>query len=121
MAPSARPIPGVIYCNRNFVSVASPAELEDIKARVVVRAVDQAARVDEHVRRLDDLRPIWPVINEASGGGGHERTNLVRSILIADIEHAHAGVLVGRENQVGANEASGPVFVDVVRAEMTAL
>ena len=48
----------------------------------------------------------------------HPRRDLFRPILIADVEHAHAGVVIGREDRLLADEAAGPVLVQVVRAEV---
>jgi hypothetical protein len=51
----------------------------------------------------------------------HESTDLLGPVRVGDVEHAHARVLVGGEDQLGADQAAGPVLVDVVRAEMAAL
>ena len=56
-----------------------------------------------------------------AGAGGTQAPTSLGPVLVADVEHAHAGVLIGREDQLGADEAAGPVLVDVVRAEMAAL
>src|SRR4029079_11142248 len=42
-------------------------------------------------------------------------------MLVADVEYADAGVLICREDQLGADERARPVLMDVVRAEVTAL
>ena len=47
----------------------------------------------------------------------HPRRDLLRRKGVADVEDAHAGVVVGGENRLLAAEAARPVLVQVVRAE----
>ena len=50
----------------------------------------------------------------------HERGDFLRPELVLDVVHAQARVLVGGEDQLLADEAARPIFVDVVRPEMAA-
>ena len=60
--------------------------------------------------RIRERRRLWR----------HQRADFLRREGLGYVEDADARVLVGRENQLRADETSGPVFVDIVRAEMPA-
>src|SRR5262245_3001148 len=73
----------------------SSAVFQDEEPGVVVRAVDQAARVHEDVGGLDDAGAVGPMVHHARRRRRHPGADLVRPELIANVEHPHAGVLVG--------------------------
>src|SRR6516165_6305520 len=70
-------------------------KLHDVQPCIVVGAVNQSLRVDEDVGRLNDAVAIDPMIDEARVGRRHQRANFLRPEWIADVEDAHAGILVG--------------------------
>ena len=80
-------------------------------AAVVIGAVDQACGIDEHVGGLDHLGTVGPVVHQARGRRRHQRARLLRSILIANIEHA----LPHRRLAGGPVHAGNPVPAGLAR------
>src|SRR6266852_711645 len=106
---------------RRGVTPSSAKVFRDVKPGIVIGAIHNPIAVDEYVGGLNDAGAVRPVIDEAARRGRNERADLDRPVLIADIEHAHARVLIRREDQLRAHEAAGPVLVDIVRTEMRAI
>src|SRR5437588_4990264 len=87
------------------VEPASSGELHDVKAAVVIRAVDQACGIDEDIGALDHLGAVGPAIHHARGPRRHQRSDFLRPVLVANIEYAKASILIGGENAIRAHEA----------------
>src|SRR5580693_2919724 len=91
-----------------------------MKAGVEVRDVAERVLVDEDVSRMQHDRAIRPRVYPQGGWRRHEAAHFLWPELVLDVVHAQARVLVCGEDQLLADEGARPIFVDVVRPEMTA-
>jgi hypothetical protein len=73
------------------------AKLHDGQPCIVVGAVDEAAGIDEYVGRLNDAGAVRPAIHLARWRGRHQRACFAGPKRIADVEHAHARILIRRK------------------------
>ncbi len=55
------------------------------------------------------------------GGGGTQEAISFGAILIPDVEHAHARIVIGGEDRLFALERARTVFVQIVRTEIAEL
>ena len=99
----------------------SPLILHRVQAGIVVGAVDDPIAVDENVGRLDDTGAIRPSVDQPRRLWRHESADFCRPVLIANIENPNAGILISRKNEIRADKAARPVFMEIMRPEMTAL
>src|SRR5712671_3750470 len=100
---------------------SSAKVFHDVKPSIVIRAIDNPIAVDEYIRGLNDAGAVGTMVDQAPRRGRHQRADLDRAVLVADVEDPHARILIGRENELRAHEAAGAVLVDIVRTEMRAL
>src|SRR5215471_16785237 len=122
--PPGSPIGGLFSSpapRRRELTPSSASVFHDIEPGIVVGAIGNPIAVDEDVGGLNDAGAVRPVIDQPARRRRHQRADLDRPVLVADVEHPHAGVLVGGEDQLRADEAARAVLVNIVRAEMRAL
>ena len=101
-------------------SSVSALVFDDVEAGAEVGHVAERVLVDEDVGRVEHDRPVRPRVDPFLRRRRHEGRHFLRPELVLDVVNAQAGVLIGREDQLGADEAAGPVLMDVVRPEMAA-
>src|SRR5262245_61741894 len=91
----------------------SAGVFEDIETSVVVSDVEQPVATYEDVAGLNLLLAGWARIEHLLRRWRRIKRHLPRLKLIANVEDAHACVLVGGEDQLGALERAWPVLVQV--------
>src|ERR1700733_1475462 len=99
----------------------SPGHFHDVQAGIRVRAINQLIAVHEDISGLDDSRAPRTDVLHFSRRRRNERADLGRLVRVSDVEHAHARILVGCEDPLRTDEASGSVLMNIVRSEMRAL
>ena len=104
-----------------MVTGSGALELENVEPGIGVRQIHEAVAVDIAVAGLDHLRPVRARIHHVGWIGRDVESDLARLERVLDIVGAHAGIVVGGEDQTRALERAGPVFMQVVRAEAAAL
>ncbi len=103
-------------------SVLMPRPFQNVEAGVEVGDVEEPVRLHVDVAGMQDrLRRIRPRIHRAGRGRRHEVADLLRPVLVADVENPDARILVGREDNLRTLVRVRPVFPEIMWPEVSAL
>src|SRR5215831_1862891 len=96
-------------------------ELKNVEAGIGVGQIHEPVAIDITVAGLNHLGPVRSRVHHARWIGWHEVPHLARLKRVVNVVGAHAGVVIGGEDQPRALEGARPVFVQVMRAEVATL
>ena len=100
------------------LSVQASVPLQDVQPGIVVGDVHQPVLRHEQVGGVAHLRPPAHRLHPFRRLRRDEVADFLRAVRIGDVEHPHAGALPGGEDRGRGPERSGPVLVQVMRAEL---